>query len=70
MRRSRVTKASRYARLISSAPDLLEALEITAGNIRSLGPAGALAQVLTPYREWLAMVEGVIAKAKGEKEGE
>lgn len=33
------------------------ALETTAGNIRSLGPAGALGGVQAPYALWLAEVE-------------
>jgi hypothetical protein len=53
------------ARLIAAAPDLLEALRVTAGNIRSLGPAGALDAVPEPYRLWLAVVESAIAKAEG-----
>ncbi len=48
--------------LIAAAPDLLEALRTTAGNIRSLGPAGALPE---PYREWLRVVDEAIAKAEG-----
>lgn len=53
------------ARLIAAAPDLLDVLRVTAGNIRSLGPAGALANVYTPYEVWLAVVEAAIAKAEG-----
>ena len=52
------------ARLMAAAPELLEALKITRGNIASLGPAGALTPY-TPYQEWLAMVDDVIAKATG-----
>lgn len=50
--------------LIAAAPKLLEALQITRGNIASLGPAGALTPY-TPYQEWLAMVDAAIAKATG-----
>lgn len=50
------------ARLIASAPELLQALQITRGNIASLGPAGALTPY-TSYQEWLSMVDDVIAKA-------
>lgn len=53
------------ARLIAAAPDILEALQITRGNIASLGPAGALTPY-TSYQEWLAMVDAVIAKATGQ----
>jgi hypothetical protein len=52
-------------RLIAAAPEMLEALEVTAENIRSLGPAGALSKVFAPYEEWLKVVEAAIARAKG-----
>lgn len=45
------------------ADGLLEALRVTAENIRSLGPAGALDQVPVPYREWLAVVDAALEKA-------
>jgi hypothetical protein len=32
-------------------------LEVTAGNIRSLGPAGVLGPIPEPYTVWLAQVE-------------
>lgn len=54
------------ARLMAAAPELLEALQITRGNIASLGPAGALTPY-TSYQEWLAMVDAAIAKAQGEQ---
>lgn len=54
-----------HARLIAAAPDLLEALRITRGNVASLGPAGAL-EPYAPYRVWLAMIDDAIAKATGE----
>lgn len=41
---------------------LVEVLEVTAGNIRSLGPAGDLVPV--PYRVWLAVVEDAIKGVK------
>lgn len=53
------------AALMTAAPDLYEALRTTAGNIRSLGPAGALDVVPSPYCEWLAVVEAALAKAAG-----
>lgn len=43
------------------APDVLAILKTTAGNIRSLGPAGALGALPTPYEVWLAEVEAAIA---------
>jgi hypothetical protein len=52
---------------LATPPDLLEIVRISIGNIRSLGPAGALAQVYTPYREWLAQLESAYAKATGEQ---
>lgn len=52
-------------RLIAAAPDLLAALKVTAGNIRSLGPAGALGALPEPYKVWLAVVDAAIAKAEG-----
>lgn len=53
------------ARLIASAPEMLEAVRIAIGNVRSLGPAGALSAVHTPYREWLSHLEAIYAKATG-----
>ena len=52
------------ARKLAAVDDLLEALQITRGNIASLGPAGALTPY-TSYQEWLAMVDAAIAKATG-----
>lgn len=52
-------------RLMVAAPALLAALEVTAGNIRSLGPAGAL-EPYAPYREWLAVVDAALSEARGE----
>lgn len=43
-----------------SAHQMREALEITAGNIRSLGPAGALDKVPMPYQVWLRVVEDAL----------
>lgn len=48
--------------------DLLEVLKVTAGNIRSLGPAGALDVLPAPYLEWLRVVDGAIAKATSSTE--
>lgn len=42
---------------------LVEVLRTTAGNIRSLGPAGALDMVPEPYQRWLAGVEAAINEA-------
>lgn len=52
------------ARKLAAVDDLLEALQITRGNIASLGPAGALTPY-TSYQEWLAMVDAAIAKTTG-----
>lgn len=54
------------ARLIAASPAMLEALRTTAGNIRSLGPAGAI-EPFTPYLEWLRLIEETIALATGEE---
>jgi hypothetical protein len=55
------------ATLYAAAPELLAALQVTRGNVASLGPAGALANlpVYAEYREWLAVLDEVIAKATG-----
>ena len=55
------------ARLMAAAPDMLEVLKTTRGNIASLGPAGALGPVYSNYVEWLKIVDDAIAKATGEK---
>lgn len=47
--------------LLAQRDELLAALRVTAGNIRSLGPAGALNDA---YRPWLAVVEDAIAFAE------
>ena len=44
--------------------EMLAALEVTLGNIMSLGPAGALESVLMPYRVWAEVVKSAIEKAK------
>ena len=43
---------------------MLAALEVTLGNIMSLGPAGALESVPMPYRVWAEVVRSAIEKAK------
>lgn len=50
------------ARLMAAAPEMLEVLKTTRGNIVSLGSAGALPK---PYHVWLAVVDEAIAKAEG-----
>ena len=50
------------ARLIAAAPDLLEALKLCEGNIKSL-LASAHPKV---YGEWLTFVSAAIAQATGE----
>lgn len=49
----------------AAVADLLEIVRTTIGNVRSLGPAGALAPVYTPYRIWLAQLEAAYTKATG-----
>lgn len=53
------------ALLAISAPILLDALILTAGNIRSCGPAGALGPVHRDFEVWLAVVDAAIAAAVG-----
>jgi hypothetical protein len=49
----------------AAANDMLEALKTTAGNISSLGLAGALGPTWLSYAPWLAVVDAAIAKAEG-----
>ncbi len=44
--------------------EMLAALQVTLGNIMSLGPAGALESVPMPYRVWADVVKSAIDKAK------
>jgi hypothetical protein len=62
-------QAAAYARLFAAAPLMAEALETTAKNICSLGPAGALAPTFECYRPWLELVEAALAAARSNKEG-
>jgi hypothetical protein len=50
-------------RLLKQNKELLAALRVTAGNIRSLGPAGGLDAIPDSYRIWLQVVEDAIATA-------
>ena len=45
---------------------MLEALRVTEGNIRSLGPNGALGDVYMPYRIWLKVVQDAIETGEQE----
>lgn len=47
---------------------MLEALRVTEGNIRSLGPAGQLADVYPVYRIWLRVVQEAIAAGVKEED--
>lgn len=53
--------------LDASHQRLIEIVRVTIGNIKSLGPAGALegVQPYTEYREWLAQLEAAYARATG-----
>jgi len=53
------------ARLIAAAPMLLEIVQTSIKNVRSLGPAGALASVHEPYSEWLSALEMAYSEATG-----
>ena len=57
----RVEDAAHIVRALNAHEPMLEILKTTAGNIRSLGPAGRLA---SDYEVWLAEVEAAIAKAE------
>ncbi|EQB06208.1 hypothetical protein V475_06325 [Sphingobium baderi LL03] len=47
---------------------IIQVLEVTASNIRSLGPAGALSvEPYRPYQIWLAEVEAALAAARGDR---
>jgi hypothetical protein len=59
------TREKCSCRCTSSLPQVLAALRVTAGNIRSLGPAGALGE---SYRVWLDVVEAALKQ--GETQGE
>jgi len=46
---------------VREVDDAIAVLEVTASNIRSLGPAGALGfEPWKPYQIWLAEVEGAL----------
>lgn len=61
---SHAERQTANAGLIVAAPTMLDALKTTAGNIRSLGPAGALSAVPVEYREWLRVIDSAIADAE------
>lgn len=50
------------ARAIRAVPELLEIVRISIGNVRSLGPAGAI-EPYTDYRVWLEQLEAAYDKA-------
>jgi hypothetical protein len=56
--------AARRAELAAAAPELLEALRITAGNLSTLNAARA-DQGIAPLDAWLAVVEAAIRRAEG-----
>lgn len=56
-----LSEADANGLLLAAAPDLLAALETTAGNIKSLAAAGKC----NTYDTWLLVVEAAITKAKG-----
>ena len=49
----------------STTERVIEVLEVTASNLRSIGPAGAVEPYVT-YRPWLAHVEEVLLELKAE----
>lgn len=51
--------------LLALHDEMLLALRTSAGNVRSLGPAGAIdCAPFAPYRLWLAMLEQAIRHAE------
>lgn len=52
----------------SAKDKMLEALEVTLGNIMSLGPAKALESVPMPYMVWARVVKEAIDAARAEIE--
>lgn len=58
-------EAKANATLYATAPEMLDLIKVSIGNVKSLGPAGALDALPTPYREWLAQLEAIYAKATG-----
>lgn len=57
------TRREQDATLIAAAPELLEALKTTAGNIRSLHSSTG-GELYAAYTEWLKTVEAAIKKAE------
>lgn len=57
----------RIAMMFAASPELLEIVRISIGNVRSLGPAGALAKCDQPYREWLTKLEAAYYMATGKE---
>jgi len=55
--------AAFVVRACNSHDAMVKILNTTAGNIRSLGAAGALDQVPVPYRIWLEEVEKALTAA-------
>lgn len=49
------------AEKIAAVDGLVNALQVSRANVASLGPAGALAHVFTPYRDWLAAIDAALA---------
>lgn len=64
-----ITYEQQYAnaRLAAAAPALLTVIRTSIGNVRSLGPAGALGRVPMPYQEWMRVLEEAYVKATGER---
>lgn len=61
-----VDRQEANAQLIGAAPDLLEIVRISIGNVRSLGPAGAIGPY-TEYLVWLEQLEAAYEKATGSR---
>lgn len=61
--------AEDIAKLLDEAVCVIRAFvactQVSRGNVASLGPAGALDKVYTPYQVWLEMLDGMLARAGG-----
>lgn len=44
--------------------EALDVLRVSEGNVRSLGPAGQLGEVYTPYKIWIRVLRDAIAKCE------
>jgi len=53
-------------RFVRDLSAVIDVLEVTASNLRSIGPAGCI-EPYAPYRPWLAHVERVLETLRREE---